>query len=62
VPIYQSADTQILLSRAKNLGFLAENLAEMLFKDACRYFELIAGAARLIAALPLVAGLVNGSP
>jgi hypothetical protein len=36
--IYQSADTQILLSRAKNLGFLAENPGEMLFKDACRYF------------------------
>src|SRR4051794_26886300 len=46
VPIYRSADTQILLSRAKNLGFLAENLGEILFKDACRYFELIAGAAR----------------
>jgi hypothetical protein len=41
VPIYRSADTQILLSRAKNLGFLAENLGETLFKDACRYFELI---------------------
>ena len=46
VPIYWSSDTQILLSRAKNLGFLAENPGEMLFKDACKYFELLAGAAR----------------
>ena len=57
-----AADTQILLSRAKNLGSLAENLGEMLFKDACKYFEPIAGGCpALIAALPLVVGLVNGS-
>jgi hypothetical protein len=37
------AGTQILLSRAKNLGFRAESLGKMLSKDACKCFELIAG-------------------
>ena len=53
---YRSADTQILISRAKNLGFLAENLGEMLFEDALRFFELMAELPDLIAAIPL-AGL-----
>jgi hypothetical protein len=46
VLIYRSDETQILSSRAKNLGFCAESFGKMRSKDACKYFELIAGAAR----------------
>ena len=55
--IYRSADMQILLSRVKNLGFLAQSCRQTLFSNSRSHLEL----PRLIGALSPVAGPVEGS-